>query len=168
MSMEIVVSSASAIAELLHYRRTLFPLGRFLPLALFLTLAASAQDQTTTVFLALGRVFLVLPWLLQFRLADDLADRERDRQDYPDRVLVRAAPGPFLALLVLLVAGNTLLLAWLCPTPRWAEFLTLSGLLLSWYVVTRRHRPLVLIASLPVLLKYPAFVYLLSSPRTGA
>src|SRR5438128_2339903 len=126
--MEIAVSSTWSITELLHYRRTRFPLRRFLPLALLLTLAASTVDEAVTGWLVLQRLLLVLLWLFQLRLEDDLADRERDRRDHPDRVLVRADSRPFLVLLVLLAAGNTLLTAWLRPTPRWLEFLALNGL----------------------------------------
>ncbi len=111
------------------------------------------------------RVLLVLPWLLQFRLADDLADRERDRRDHPDRVLVRADTTPFVAVLVLLVAGNTLLTAWWMAAPRWLQFLGLSGLFLIWYAAAHRLPPL--LAGFVVLLKYPAFVCLLTDPDTA-
>lgn len=158
------MSSAWSIAELLAYRRTRFPLVRFGLLALFLTLATAATDETPMLSRAAQHLLLVLPWLFQFRLADDLADRERDRRDYPDRVLVRANPRPFVALLVLLTAGNTLLTAWLLPTPRWLEFLALTGLFLIWYTAAR-HLPFP--AGIVVLLKYPALVYLLSDPGPG-
>jgi hypothetical protein len=164
MSMETAVS-LSSISELRNYRRTRFPLALFGPLALLLALAAAAVDPTATIKVWLWHSLLVLPWLLQFRLADDLADLPRDRRDHPDRVLVRSPPGRFVALLVLLVAGNTLLTAWLCPPLRWAEFLALSGVFLIWYAVTRPFRPPLLLAGLVVLLKYPAFVYLLVDAR---
>jgi hypothetical protein len=162
MSMETAVSFKSSIAELYCYQRTRFPLVRFVPLALFLALAASALDKTPPLGLWLLRSFLVLPWLLQFRLADDLADLPRDRRDHPDRVLVRVALAPFVWLMVLLTVGNTLLAVLALSSPRWMEFLTLTWLLLIWYAVTYRYRPPLLLASLPMLLKYPALVYLLS------
>ncbi len=162
------MSFVSSITDVLRYRRTRFGMALFLPLALFLALAASMIDASATVMGWLWHSLLALSWLLQFRLADDLADLPRDRRDHPNRVLVQAALGPFYALLVLLTAGNALLTAWWCPSPRWVEFLALSGLFLIWYVVTRRYRPPLLIASHVVLLKYPAFVYLLIDGRTDA
>lgn len=151
--------STWSIAELLAYRRTRFPLRRFGPLALFLTLAAAALDETPTIRRVGLSILLVLPWLLQFRLGDDLADRERDCRDHPDRVLVRADARPFIVVLLLLTVGNTLLTAWLLPGPRWLEFLTLNGLFLIWYTTVRGLPPFP--AGLGVLLKYPAFVFLL-------
>jgi hypothetical protein len=160
--METAVSSASASADLQHYLRTRFGPVRFALLALFLALASAALDDSEAA-LVLGRALLVLPWLLQFRLADDLADRQRDRREHPERVLARAPPGPFRVLLILLAAGNVLVLAWCAPPPRWAELLTLTGLALLWYVWPHRRVP-PLAAALVVLLKYPAFVYLLGDP----
>jgi hypothetical protein len=166
--METAVSFASSITDILRYRRTRFPLVLFGPLALFLALAAAVVDPAGTLKGWLRGSLLVLPWLFQFRLADDLADLPRDRRDHPDRVLVRAPPSPFGVLIVSLTAGNTMLAAWLCPPLRWGEFLALSGLFLIWYAVTYRHRPSLVLASGVVLLKYPAFVYMLIDARAGA
>ena len=166
--METAVSFKSSIAELYCYQRTRFSLARFVPLALFLALAASAIDDTPTVGRWLLRSLLVLPWLLQFRIADDLADLPRDRRDHPERVLVRAPLAPFVWLMVLVAVSNTLLAVFALPLPRWAEFLALTGLLLIWYAMTRRYRPPATLADVPVLLKYPAFVYLLSDPALSA
>ena len=162
--MGIAVSYAWSMPQLLLYRRTRFPLPLFLPLALFLTLAASRTDEHRTFGLVAGRVLLALLWLFQFRLADDLADRERDRHDHPDRVLTRADARPFVWLLALLSFGNVLLTVWLRPWPRGAEFLALVALSGLWYGLTRRLR----LGSLVVLLKYSAFVHLLSDSRVGA
>ncbi len=161
--MEIAVSSTWPLADLAHYGRTRFPPVRFVPLAVYLSLAA-AVGETFSFSLTMQRLLLALAWLLEFRLADDLADRPRDRRDHPDRVLARADPRPFLALLVLLGVGNTLLTAWLRPRPCWVEFLALTALILLWYAATYRHPPPPLLAGLVVLLKYPGFVYLLRDP----
>jgi hypothetical protein len=158
--MEIAVSSTWPLADLARYGRTRFPPGRFVPLAVYLGLAATAGELT----LIPQRVLLALAWLLEFRLADDLADRPRDRRDHPERVLARADARPFVVLLVGLGACNTLLTAWLRPWPRWVEFLALTALLLLWYAATYGRSPPPLIAGLVVLLKYPGFVYLLSDP----
>jgi hypothetical protein len=155
------VSSTSPLADLWDYRRTRFPLRLFVPLALFLALAADAA--------APASVCLALSWLFQLRLADDLADRRRDALRHPDRVLARAAAGPFAALLALLAAGNVLLTAWLLPGPRWAEYLALTVLLQAWYAAVGappEDGPPTggLPSALVVLLKYPALVYLLCNP----
>jgi hypothetical protein len=166
--METAVSFASSIADLLRYRRTRFPLVLFAPLALFLSLAAAVVDRDATIQSWLCHSLLVLPWLLQFRLADDLADLPRDRRDHPERVLVRTPPEPFIVLVVLLTAGNTFLAARWCPPLRWVELLVLSGLFLIWYAATYRQRPPLPIASSVVLVKYPAFVYMLIDARAQA
>ncbi len=155
MSMEIAVSSTWSITEpaLWRYQRTRFPLVRFVPLALFLMLAAAALGNVTPAL-----VPLVLAWLFQFRLMDDLADRAHDPRE---RVLVQADARPFIALAAVVVLGNTALTAWLLPGLRWAEFLALCVLLLCWYAVRRRS---LLLNSFVVLVKYPVFVYLLSDP----
>jgi len=157
------VSFDRSIANLLEYRRTRFPLARFLPLALFLGLAASTADEHTSVGFFAVRVLLVFLWLFQFRLGDDLADRQRDRRDHPDRVLVRAEGRPFAWLLAILTAGNMLMTYWQLSVSRSTEFIGLVGLFLLWYGIMRCwHFPL--LTSVGVLLKYPAFVYLLSDP----
>src|SRR5262245_55724700 len=150
--MEIAVSSTWSIAELALYGRTRFPLWRFGPLALFLALAGGATDAMAMF----GGALLALAWFFQFRLADDLADRQRDARDHPDRVLVRADVRPFLVVLLLSSAISTLLTTWLRPWPRWVEFLALTSLFLTWYAAAHR-RPPPLLAGLVVLLKYPAF-----------
>ncbi len=159
------MSFASSITDLMRYRQTRFPLLLFGPVALLLALVAAAVDRSPNVVRWLWHTMLVLLWLLQFRLADDLADLPRDRRDHPDRVYVQRPVGPFLVLLTLQFAGNTLLAAWLCPPCRWVEFLALSGVFLIWYMATYRHRPALPIASGVVLLKYPALVYMLLDAR---
>ena len=54
---------------------------------------------------------LTVTLLLQFRLWDDLEDRERDRVSHPDRVLVRSDPSPFRFFCRVLTVVNLLLVA---------------------------------------------------------
>lgn len=138
--------------QLVAWLRERMPARRFVPLALLLTLLGGP--------LALHRLPLaLLAWLLLacFRLRDDLADRERDRERAPERVLVRArslqpfarahALGLVLALVALLLVQGTLharMLVWLGSAFEQAYRQTVGG----------RHRW--------VLLKYPAFVLLLA------
>jgi hypothetical protein len=53
---------------------------------------------------------LAVVLLLQFRLWDDLEDRERDRRRHPARVLARANPTPFRWACALVAAANIVLL----------------------------------------------------------
>jgi hypothetical protein len=166
--MEIAVSSAWSIAELSTYRRTRFPLAPFLTLALLLTLAAfGATPGAIPWGPLLQRLFLVLLWLFQFRLADDLADRKRDHLEHPDRVLVRADGRIFFALLAVLALVNTLLTALVLAERRWVEFMALNGLYVVWYAVRADRQTTRLLVHLMVLLKYPSFVYLLSEPASA-
>ncbi len=141
----------SFLQSLLAYRRERLPMARFGVLALFLAVVAGASGLERAPA-------LVLAWLLVavFRLRDDLADREHDRERHPERVLVRAASvQPFeLATRLGLLACAALLIA--------LRDLASAGCLLALAAAFElgyrlelpgRHRW--------VLLKYPAFVALL-------
>lgn len=159
--------SGSWIEKFAAYRRSRFPAVIFVPLGFLLCLAGSdglrigARELAVKLALACGLLF-------QFRLWDDLSDRERDRLDHPDRVLVKTpSPALFRALLLLTFALNSVLIA-LQPAAlsRAAVFLALTAGLLFWY----RHLRAVcggdLIHCHVILAKYPAFVYLVSSSET--
>src|SRR5262245_41007614 len=88
-SMEIAVSLTSSLDELFRYLRERFTAR----VALLLPLLAGASLLPTPCSGApdlLGRLALASTLVLQFRLWDDLADRDRDRQHHPDRILPRA------------------------------------------------------------------------------
>jgi 4-hydroxybenzoate polyprenyltransferase len=97
--------------------------------------------------------------VLQFRLWDDLEDRERDRQFHPDRVLVRSRVEPFRWWLAALTAAALVAAAA-------TNFNVLAGVaaLDAWFLVAYRViRPHVtdLVWRFPILLaKYPAFATL--------
>jgi hypothetical protein len=61
-----------------------------------------------SISVALG---VTIALLLQFRLWDDLEDRERDRLLHPDRLLVRSDPSPFRFVRSVLAFANLLLVA---------------------------------------------------------
>lgn len=87
------------------YFRERFPLIVFVPVFIFLTVAAfwsvtNATGPRLAVALLLGIALVV-----QFRLWDDLEDRDRDRATHPMRVLVTAPAEPFRILLLLLTAA---------------------------------------------------------------
>jgi hypothetical protein len=112
-------------------------------------------------------VSLAVLLLLQFRLWDDLEDRERDRTTYPNRVLVRSSPAPFRLVLIALAIGNLALFAIVGSVAAVAGVALLD---LAFWLAYRRLRPRVAesVWRFHVLLvKYPAFVSLLAM-TTGA
>jgi hypothetical protein len=93
------------------YLRERFKPAIFGPAALVHTTAAAWAAGTSLGVVSIAATFgLALVLLLQFRLWDDLEDRERDRRLHPSRVLVRANPAPFRYACGLLAAANILLL----------------------------------------------------------
>jgi hypothetical protein len=112
-------------------------------------------------------VSLAVLLLLQFRLWDDLEDRERDRAAHPDRVLVRSQAAPFRLVLNALAIGNLALFAMAGSV---AAVAGLAVLDLAFWLAYWRLRPQVpeSVWRFHVLLvKYPAFVGLLAL-TTGA
>lgn len=151
----------SSWAELQAWRRERFPAPEWLAVALLVGTAASpstgARDAARTLALALGL-------LLQFRLWDDLADRERDAREHPGRVLARAArPRSFLLALLACGACNAALAA---AGPRPLEALgalaLLTGLYLAWYAGLRDRVQVPLAAAHLQVVKYGAFVLIAS------
>ena len=134
----------------------------FVPAAALIALAAGAGSGLGAIEWGLT-VVLSLLLLAQFRLWDDLADRDRDRAAHPDRVLVRAARvWPFVVTCTgLAVANLLLLLAWNGLAGMLA-FLVLNAAAFAWYA----WRPVIRTAAgdLVLLTKYPAFVFLIASP----
>ena len=122
-------------------------------------------------------VDVVLASLLfaQFRILDDLADRRRDAQTHPERVLVRARTVRSIVIAGLILAAATagiLLLrtavlldsavASAARPSAIGAYLALIGLLSSWYSL-RGERTLV--GDHLLLTKYPAFVWIIATSR---
>ena len=156
------MSYASAIEDLTRYARTRFTARVYLPLALFLCVAAAAgvvpgrpADFAVAMVVAYALVF-------QFRLWDDLADRERDRRNHPERVLANSRSiRVFVFLLVVVFAVNLGVFVLRVDTSRVLIYLLMNGAALVWYL---RLRSLVTDATASahvLLLKYPVIVYLL-------
>ena len=70
--------------------------------------AGGAEPTAVRLAAAAGLAALLL---LQFRLWDDLEDRDRDRAAHPERVLVLAPPAPFRRALLAIGLGNLIVLA---------------------------------------------------------
>jgi len=160
------VSSVSWIDALIWYHRSRFPGRMWLPLIVFLCSTAWMVAPPVGPLGLLWMVTLAATLTLQFRLWDDLSDREYDQRVHPHRVL----PGtsslvPFRTLLAVTTLFNLLLLS---QSPgggqRLVAFLVLSAGLLVWYTCRRADAP-TLVGMYVVLAKYPVFIYLLSGLR---
>jgi hypothetical protein len=155
--------SASWIEPLVRYRRSRLPAAPNLGLALFLGIAAGVAGRPASAAGLAWMGALAAALILQFRLWDDLSDREHDRRTHPERVLPRARSlAPFQALLGA-AAGLSLLLLGTAPADgaRLTAFLALSGGLLAWYRWRPSAGPTLGGAHL-TLARYPVFVYLLT------
>jgi len=110
-------------------------------------------------------VVCALLLLGQFRLWDDLADRERDRAPHPSRVLVRAAgTAPFVATCLVLAIVNIGLAVWLRGTAAAVALVALDVSAVGWYTWRPSQRSAA--TDLVLLTKYPAFVVLLAVGST--
>jgi 4-hydroxybenzoate polyprenyltransferase len=150
-------------SELAAYLRTRLPASRFGPLAVGLVLAALAGGPAPGPGRLAWQAVLAASLLLQFRVWDDLADRERDRRRHPRRVLVTARSlGPFHALGGAAAGAGLLLLA-AGPDPgrRLAVYGLLVLALALWYGAGRRRWSQPVLGYHVLLAKYPVFAYLL-------
>ena len=162
--METRVSSNSAAADLVAYGRGRIARWRIAALAAAIAILAFIAQAPRDVEDALSRAVLAALLVASFRIWDDLADRAYDSVHHPTRVLVRsAARGRFWALL----AGLAVISA--CALGALAGTLSLSiyaGLIILLAVVYHGPRQLTrerFIRTQLVLLKYPAFVALLTA-----
>jgi 4-hydroxybenzoate polyprenyltransferase len=141
---------------LIRYRRERFCWRTFGPVAMVLTIAAiPAPLQFPLSFLTLMLV------LFQFRLWDDLADRDYDVIHHPHRVLSQYHRASFFYGLVV-AAGLTssVLLSLLGRSI--APFLLLCVATLFWYGQVPGPTRRTILGRHVLLLKYPAFVWLIA------
>ena len=128
--------------------------GVTLPLAVLIAFSAGTPAGIRDVLFALLLV-------AQFRLWDDLEDRERDRGTHPGRVLARAGRAwPFAAMCVALGAVNLGLAAWFHGSPALLTLLVLHVAMAAYYAWRPPARTKV--SDLVLLAKYPAFVFVLA------
>ena len=93
------------------YFQERFSLAVFGPVFILLTVAAFGSVANTTGLRLAVALLLGIALVVQFRLWDDLEDRNRDRATHPTRVLVNARPEPFRILLLVLTAAAAALSA---------------------------------------------------------
>jgi SAM-dependent methyltransferase len=167
--METRVSWSSPVAELLAYGVERIAKLRIALLVALIAGLGFAIEKPDDLASALIRITLMALLVIQFRLWDDIADREHDRHRYPERVLQRhrGRATPFLVLLgVLTVPILALLFTFENPAWRIGAYGTLAVALAVVYGghVTAHGR---VMRMGWVLLKYPVFVLLpLGSPAS--
>jgi len=153
-----------SISELVRYQRSRMPALLLVALTMFLCTAALATGRPAAASSWMINVVLAAFFIMQFRLWDDLSDVESDRRVFPERVLCQAKSlVGFRIVLVLLFIVNVTLLAAYKSESSLIPFLILSFLFLVWYSVRGRMRFPSVYSKNIVLLKYPVFVYLLTS-----
>ena len=108
-----------------------FPLGVFAPFILLLSISAWLSTDTATPTALAKSVALTTMFVVQFRLWDDLADRERDRLTHAHRAIVRAPRGVFLAALVAIAGVN--LMAFASSRPISVELLAYDAAAMVMY-----------------------------------
>ena len=150
------------MSELLRYRRERLPLRLVLTVSLLLAAAAAIAVSSYGWTALLWNLVLAALMFVQFRIWDDLADIERDRDEFPGRVLCNVSqrtPFWFAVVGFFMTAG----LGILCLKSQVSAitFGALNMLFLLWYHAIRRFfgRLLNVIA---VLAKYPAFVFVIA------
>ena len=147
---------------MLAYLRERLPLRTFGPVA-----AAIALPSQFPVFRGLGvaAIDAAIGWLLlaQFRLWDDIVDRERDRERHPQRVLARTAHiGGYIGVCGALATFNALVLRFReRPDVTLPLLAALTLALAVGYTQPERSRGLGLLR----LAKYPVFVLLVAIGR---
>ena len=157
--------SKSWTERLWRYVVARFPPRLFVPCAALLVVAAMAGGRSLNPIEAGLSLLLAITMLLQFRLLDDLADRNHDRVHHPNRVIVQAPTlQPFLGLAVVCaIVSAALIVRGSGSMTGLLVFLALNVSLLLWYTLFRRWATSRMLAYHVVAAKYPVFVYLLGT-----
>ena len=143
------------------YRRERFPLRVFAPVATVLTFAAFAKDAPDDLPQLLLSLAASMLLLFQFRVWDDLGDRDHDIVHHPGRVLSRCRRASwFYALVAVIGLVNCLIFFRLGHSP--IPFLLICGGALLWYTRVSAVSRSSLTGRHMLLLKYPAFVWLIA------
>jgi hypothetical protein len=148
-----------------------FVLSPLIPAGVLLAFAASWSAATDPLWWieTLLAFWINLPsallLLAQFRLWDDLADRERDKRDHPERVLSTAEPWFFVATALALAGANL----WLAYAGRPPQHLLVIVALNIAAICYYSCRPLLRTAASDalLLLKYPAILLVLPVNQLG-
>ncbi|MFT5125528.1 MAG: hypothetical protein ACI9TH_003090 [Kiritimatiellia bacterium] len=163
MEIRVLSISFKIIAAYLRERMLTWRMALLLALLVACSYLLDRAGPTIQVAFRLEIIFFLV---LQFRLQDDLNDRESDRINHPDRVMVRCdGAAPFLFLILFCIVMILLLLRLLHYDPMQVNRAYLLGSLMitGWYGLSR-------LAGLPewgrsigVIAKYPIIVSLVSA-----
>ena len=153
------------IGLLRAYARERIRLEVFAPAIALLSFAAVWVAGAEDLNLAVGGGALVLMTLLilQFRLWDDLADRDRDRAAHPHRVLVAHDAAPFRGLLIVLLVATGVVGFAIGGNSALVSIPVLNGCALVLYRSIRPRLSADLWPALLVATKYPALVALVAT-----
>ena len=138
-----------------YFRRRILLPRVFILWALLVFAAEAGSDRTL-------QAFLLLSLIVQFRVLDDYADRGHDAAVHPERIMVDQSSAFDLRRLALALTAPIAALAWLQgDATALLGYLLLLGAM-TW--LADRLRPLIprFWRTQAVLLKYPAFVGLVS------
>lgn len=156
----------SPIESTLQYIMTRIVTGKLALLMVLLTLASFAGASGVTLQEGAVRFALLSSLVIWFRLWDDLADREADRQMHSERILVQAQSlTPYYMLFAALLVTSAVS-AWMVTGDLWR----IAGLAVTvvafaaWYALRDRVSKNPVVRSHAVLFKYPLFVWLAAGP----
>ena len=145
-----------------EYFRERFRAATFGPLAVAIAVGAAA-GRFDAGRLVLDVLFALL-LLAEFRLWDDLADRDADAASHPTRVVVRAVSlRPLVAVTFALAVVNVIMAVTLVGGPVAPASLIAVHLALGLWYARRRRRTLA--GDQLLLAKYPAFVVIVAGAR---
>jgi 4-hydroxybenzoate polyprenyltransferase len=143
----------------------------FVPLAILLYFAgALALGASIAPWRSINGVAVAYALVLAFRIRDDIADREVDRQRHPGRITVAVDDVTPLASIVYWTLGFAAALVAVSPA-RLSGLLVLAAtvlLVFGWYRWRDALRPSRVVNAAVVLLKYPAIAFLAAIAGTSA
>lgn len=161
--MEIAELLKSFAIEVWRYLSSRMISMRMALLLLLLVATAWCVSYPNGMLVSLADVVIVSLLLLEFRLWDDLCDVKYDRINHPERVLSHSrnlARFWWLLIVVATVAGS--LVVWQRPRPSVLVLGVLHAVMVVWYPTPRRTNWKTVHYHI-VLLKYPAFVFILAN-----
>ena len=151
------------------YLRERFRPAIFIPAIVLHTVAALwANGIAPAPGIIIQSAGLIMLLMLQFRLWDDLEDREHDRTAHPERVVVRVDAKPFWRAVAALAALTMALLAARGSHAALAEMALLNVFFCIAYRAIRPRVPDFAWRFHILLLKYPAFVVLIATMNGAA
>jgi len=166
--METTAVSNSPSRLLVDYFRSRFPVWLIVALPLLVISPAYLVGTFASAVEMVQGLTLALLLVVEFRLWDDLCDREQDCSEDPSRALCQAESlQPFVVVLVILALASAGPTVWMRSWPGVMVFLLIHGALALWYAVRTVLSLGPVVNFHAVLLKYPAFGLILGMTPRG-